>query len=360
VGGVSRFLTLLGRYAPADPCVIFSGDFLAPSLLSTETHGMHMVPFFNKMGIKASVLGNHDFDHGLEHTVAAMAASNFPFVLSNVEDLALGEQLAGARRTLVIEHAGVRIGLIGLIEEEWLATLASIDRSQLRYTDYVAVARELEPRLRSEKGCELVIALTHSRMPNDRRLAEQCPGLDLVLGGHDHDPFRERVNGVPIIKSGTDFRELSKVTITLGGDGGDGGDGTARVTEGATDADAPAGEEDATAPVGVGTRRARCTVEWEAVYVTSEVPEDPEAAAMVAECGRELTKTLEIVIGELGVALDFRFAQIRTQETNGSNFVVDLLRRAAPAAEVVLLNAGTLRAVRAVRVGGTARRRARA
>jgi hypothetical protein len=92
---------------------------------------------------------------------------------------------------LILEHGGVRIGLMGLIEEEWLSTLAQIEPAQVAYTDYVAVARELEPWLRREARCELVIALTHSREPNDHRLALECPGLDLILGGHDHDSHRK-------------------------------------------------------------------------------------------------------------------------------------------------------------------------
>lgn len=58
VGGISRFTSLLRSHEAEDPCVLFSGDFLAPSMLSTQTHGMHMVPFFNRMNIKAAVLGN--------------------------------------------------------------------------------------------------------------------------------------------------------------------------------------------------------------------------------------------------------------------------------------------------------------
>lgn len=32
-----------------------------------------------------------------------------------------------------------------------------------------------------------MIALTHMRWPNDERLAREVEGVDLVLGGHDHD-----------------------------------------------------------------------------------------------------------------------------------------------------------------------------
>ena len=38
-----------------------------------------------------------------------------------------------------------------------------------------------------------MVALTHMRGPNDRRLAEQATGIDLILGGHDHDYFSQKV-----------------------------------------------------------------------------------------------------------------------------------------------------------------------
>ena len=37
------------------------------------------------------------------------------------------------------------------------------------------------------QGCELVIALSHMRTFNDLRLLEETEGIDLILGGHDHD-----------------------------------------------------------------------------------------------------------------------------------------------------------------------------
>lgn len=36
------------------------------------------------------------------------------------------------------------------------------------------------------KGCDYVIALTHMRTKNDKKLAENTTAIDLILGGHDH------------------------------------------------------------------------------------------------------------------------------------------------------------------------------
>jgi 2',3'-cyclic-nucleotide 2'-phosphodiesterase (5'-nucleotidase family) len=35
-------------------------------------------------------------------------------------------------------------------------------------------------------GAEVVVALTHMRVPNDVKLAQAVPEIDAVLGGHDH------------------------------------------------------------------------------------------------------------------------------------------------------------------------------
>ena len=61
---------------------------------------------------------------------------------------------------------------MGLIEQEWLATLATIEPDEVIYSDFVETARTLCAELRAQ-GCDLVIAVTHSRVPNDTRLAQE-------------------------------------------------------------------------------------------------------------------------------------------------------------------------------------------
>lgn len=53
------------------------------------------------------------------------------------------------------------------------------------------------------------------RTPNDIKLAENCDDIDIILGGHDHVYEIKQVNGKYIIKSGTDFRQFSKITVNF-------------------------------------------------------------------------------------------------------------------------------------------------
>lgn len=51
------------------------------------------------------------------------------------------------------------------------------------------------------------------RTPNDIKLARSNADIDIILGGHDHVCEDHIINGIHIIKSGTDFRQFGLITI---------------------------------------------------------------------------------------------------------------------------------------------------
>ena len=69
-GGAARFVTALDHYRNeakgAEILTLFSGDMLAPSLISTVKQGQQMVLPFNSMKVDAACIGNHEFDFGIE------------------------------------------------------------------------------------------------------------------------------------------------------------------------------------------------------------------------------------------------------------------------------------------------------
>ncbi|GMI18964.1 hypothetical protein TeGR_g4904 [Tetraparma gracilis] len=321
VGGAARFVTMVDQLrakakedGSEDPLVLFSGDAFNPSLMSTITKGKQMVPVLNASHVDVACMGNHDFDFGIENLESLTRVCDFPWLLSNVKFVPTGRNLAEGESFVVLNRGGRRIGVMGLVEFEWMATLSTIDEEDVEYEPFVDCARRLAKVLREEHHCHSVIALTHMRVPNDEKLAcEAGDVLDLICAGHDHHYDVKPVgpHGTYVLKSGTDFRDLTKLQLNF-----------------------------------VDNEDGSCTVKVtgeERKVIDSSVPEDPGVKAVVNRYLGVLGAEMEKKIGHSNVELESRFAMIRTQETNLGNFITDIMRRGTDA-DVAILNSGTLRA----------------
>lgn len=51
------------------------------------------------------------------------------------------------------------------------------------------------------------------RNPNDIKLAKQVPDIDIILGGHDHVKYSEKIRDTFILKSGSNFQDLTFNTV---------------------------------------------------------------------------------------------------------------------------------------------------
>ncbi|XP_053618466.1 snake venom 5'-nucleotidase isoform X2 [Plodia interpunctella] len=303
VGGALRFSTAVKALHDLNPLILFSGDVFSPSMLSTFTKGEQMVPVLNEVGTHCAVFGNHDFDFGLEILSGLVAQCNFPWLMSNVINNETGRPLGDGKITHALMCNGHKIGLIGLVEQEWLDTLATINPDEVTFIDFVQAGTKLASQLKQE-GCEYVIALTHMRTPNDVKLAEGCTKIDLILGGHDHVYEVLEINNKYIVKSGTDFRQFSKITITFG-------------------SDSP-------------------HVDIAEVPVCSSYAEDVTLKAKTDKYSAMIEGKMDEVLGKFCVPLEGRFSCIRRQECNLGDWVCDVLL-AATGADLVLLNSGTFR-----------------
>ncbi|KAJ1817479.1 hypothetical protein LPJ56_004056 [Coemansia sp. RSA 2599] len=345
VGGAARFGSIIHALqqdtTKAPALTLFSGDAYFPSLESSISRGEHMLPVLNALNIDASTFGNHEFDQGIDRLEDLIKRNNFPWIVTNLTDKRTGQPAAqNSVKYLIKEINGLRIGIIGIIEKEWLDTLPCMPPTFV-YHDFVKTARETALMLRArdvpEMSCDLVICLSHMRLPNDVKLADECADvIDLVLSGHDHfyyigsgvdeyyDPYGEWVKplagaeskedddmldawkkerdalpagarGRRLIKSGTDFRDLSEITLEIRRSAG----------------------SDRTEVTRVHVTRCR---------TTKKAPENPEIKAMVDKIESHLSKALDKVIGFTTVAWDARSTVCRTQESNIGSLSADLMR----------------------------------
>lgn len=304
VGGAARFSYAIKSFSDENPLILFSGDIFAPSIMSTFTKGEQMIPVLNAFNVHCAVFGNHDFDFGVDNLVDFTKQTPFPWLMSNVIDNETKRPLAEGAVTHTIEWGGKKIGLIGLVEFEWMATLATIDPDDITYLDFVQEGRKLAKQLKDQQGVDYVIALTHMRTPNDVRLAENVDEIDLILGGHDHVYEIKKVNGKHIIKSGTDFRQMSKITLTF--------------------------------------NHTRVDVAVEEITLDSRYGEDQDLLKKLEKYTSVMEGKMHEVLGTFGVDLDGRFSSVRTSETNLGNFVCDVMLSATHA-DFAILNSGTIR-----------------
>ena len=347
VGGAARFCKAV-KEVKGDPLILFSGDCLNPSTLSAFTKGSHMPPVLNHIGVHVASLGNHDFDFGIEELEKRMGEFNFPWLLSNVLDKRTGTQLANAQEFIELEWAGQKLGLIGLVEKEWLMTIPSIDVDEdVVYEDFVAKGQALCDKLKA-RGCDMIIALTHMRAPNDEKLAASVPDIHLILGGHDHSPQADFVppHGTLLLKSGTDFREFSVLKMSKN-EASPGTTAGARVectglvepTTNSTDSEIDF----------CSAARSDVVVSWKRVYVTSEMEEDEVVADIVDHYHEKMGEEILSPLGWTLTDLDARFDHVRNSETSLGNLLADIMRLGMGKnidVDAALLNSGTIRSDR--------------
>lgn len=265
--GLARTAALIATArAQAPNALLFdNGDFLHGSPLGDQilrmfAREMHeprarhpLVAAMARLGYDAVTLGNHDFDHGIEHLGQVLATAPFPVVSSNLSITPAGAAaglgpapvavpFALLDRDLV-DDAGethhLKIGLIGFLPPGSLNTLQG-SRFRAKVRDITGTAKMMVPLLRG-LGADLVIALAHSGIgcAEDAPGLENAvvplaavPGIDAIVSGHAHQVFpgtgadwpeavdadRGRVHGVPVVAPGFWGSHLGIIDLTLARD----------------------------------------------------------------------------------------------------------------------------------------------
>jgi 5'-nucleotidase len=310
-GGFPKAKTVIDEVratSKTSPLILQSGDFLAPSVMSAFFQGEQVVDLMNHIGVNYGVLGNHEFDFGPEVAAEKLAESTATWLMANLVTADSGEPLANALPSVIVDWEGTKVGIMGLVNDWRDITSAG----ESTYLDYVPVAREIMQEF-DAAGVEVVIALTHAFVADDRRLAEEVPGIHLILGGHDHTMVSELVNGTVIIKSGSDLRHLANIQVFK-------------------------------------LYNAAPMIYYDYIALDKDVVEDPETLAIVDQYEAVLDETLGQVIGETLVAFDTNRTEVRRIETPIGNLIADAQREIVNA-DVALTNGGNIRGDRIFETG---------
>ena len=112
----------------------------------------------------------------------------------------------------MVDAGGYRIGFFGLLAPE--TDVLSSPGPDITFAAPVETARAAVQRLEAA-GADVIVALTHDDLADDRDLARQVEAIDLILGGHDHDPMTFDDGGTLIVKAGHDAHYLAAVDLAV-------------------------------------------------------------------------------------------------------------------------------------------------
>ena len=305
-GTLPRMATLLDerRAAHENPTFVFgAGDEVSPHSLSPLTQWRTPVDVLNEIRPDAEVIGNHDLDFGFEAVENFSGASEFPWLLANVVDSETGEPVPGTEPYTVVEKQGVKVGVVGLVDEK-IKSKTAVDFAEQGYElqNYSEVGSEYATQLTQEENVDVVVALGHFGVPVAKDFANSTDNVDVVLVGDDEQYYPpQETDGVVISEAEARANYVGELNLTVS-------DGE--------------------------------VADWEGRLVPTENSTKDANVSDIVETARG--EQLSQVAGQTEVELDARFASNYHDETNLGNLVGDAFL-AQTGADVAITNAGGIR-----------------
>ncbi|XP_052838861.1 LOW QUALITY PROTEIN: protein 5NUC [Drosophila gunungcola] len=193
--------------------------------------------FLNKLEPDAISLGNHEFDERVEGLIPFLNEVNFPVLACNL-DLSKVPQLKATKHlahSAILETNGTKIGVIGYLTPDTKKLTLNMD---VEFNEEVESINAEAKKLKAQ-GIKIIIALGHSGYLKDQEIAENCPEVDLVIGGHTNtflysgaQPNAEHIDGpyptmvkqksgkeVPVVQAYAYTKYLGKLHLQFDSEG---------------------------------------------------------------------------------------------------------------------------------------------
>jgi 2',3'-cyclic-nucleotide 2'-phosphodiesterase (5'-nucleotidase family) len=201
VGGFARLATAVNeirdnKIKEGEPVLLFDdGDFLGGSAfawLALSGYAAELT-IMQKMGYDAVTIGNHEYDYGPDVLAQYLLQAGYPeahqktlVLASNTEapsDHPLAAQSLYSKTGMFELENDLKVGVFGIIGKNAVQLIG--EAGDMQFLDQYEVARQMVDELK-EQGANVIVCLSHSGVDEDRELAQEVPGIDVIVGGHSH------------------------------------------------------------------------------------------------------------------------------------------------------------------------------
>jgi 2',3'-cyclic-nucleotide 2'-phosphodiesterase (5'-nucleotidase family) len=215
---LSAFIKILKKEYQDRLLWLDAGDQLHGSLESNIFNGEPMVKFFNRTGLDAAAIGNHDFDFGTNWLKKRIKQSHYPWVSANIYSKKSNRPYPCKNKfnSIVINKGDIKVGIIGL------TTLETFNENL--YMADLKQCTESEAHHLRQKGANIIVLLAHLGMHYENKkpqgelvelLTSLSPGtIDAVVSGHTHTLVHHCIAGIPVIQGGRYGEYINIIYLT--------------------------------------------------------------------------------------------------------------------------------------------------
>ena len=229
--GLARVSTYVSQVREENPNTILvdAGDTIQGTIMTDDLYSKdttdHPVPAaLNYMGYDAWVLGNHEFNFGVDTLKEIIAQTDVPVLAANIKN-ADGSYFTGAGYTIV-ERGGVKVAIIGVTTPNiprWDGTKQGVaDLTFESMADAVADCIE-----EIGDGADVIMVSTHAGLSAEystdgadaaQTILDKCPEVDVLQLGHTHTTYINNDGAIPVGETKNNAGEVVRYDLTLNAD----------------------------------------------------------------------------------------------------------------------------------------------
>ena len=231
LGGIARAASVIGYERTVDPnlLLLHAGDISIGDLFFNKNFQVPELTWMSMIGFDAMAVGNHEFDLtpdvllGSLQYVFPAPSDAFPLLGANIDASALPDLDQYIYDYTVKDIGPVKVGIFGLITPETniLSQPAPVVIED-DITEIMNTAGTNAYILRYVENCDVVILLSHLGVEFDMAVAANVPGIDVIIGGHDHNKYAAPL-AIPnplggttwIAQAGSNYMYVGKMHLTI-------------------------------------------------------------------------------------------------------------------------------------------------
>lgn len=194
-----------------------------------DTVSFHIVAdVMNYIGYDVGTIGNHDIETGHAVYDRWIRQCHHPILGANIIDISTGEPYLLPYQ--IVMKQGVKIAILGMITPSVPSWLPENLWNGIRFDDMIESAKYWIERMKENENPDIIVGLFHAGKSGNMLgnvvenpsliIAEQIPGFDVVMMGHDHEACCTNINNVEgkqvlLINPSSNANLASEVTLKL-------------------------------------------------------------------------------------------------------------------------------------------------